>query len=428
MSWYSDLNRTEKRTFIAAFGGWALDALDFMVFTFVITTLMHLWGISKAEAGMLGTVTLLFSAIGGWCAGILADRYGRVKVLQITIIWFTVCTVLIGFAQNVEQIFVLRALQGLGFGGEWAVGSVLMGEIIRSEHRGKAVGTVQSGWAIGWGIAALLYTAAFTFLPENYAWRAMFWVGVIPALLVVYIRKHVPEPEVFKKTRAIQNESANKISPWAIFSPKMIKTTLLAAVMCSGIQGGYYAITTWLPTFLKTERNLSVIGTGGYLIVIITGSFIGYLIGAYLTDRIGRRANILVFTVLSVISVYFYTQVELTNTQMLFMGFPLGIAASGIFSGVGAYLTELFPTAIRATGQGFAYNFGRGVGALFPMLVGYISQSHNLAYAIGLFAGSAYLVVFFTALLLPETKGRNLDWGDDLFKKSEFDIKSTSTI
>ncbi|MCK8681853.1 MFS transporter [Pseudomonas umsongensis] len=409
MSWFSDLNKTEKSTFISAFGGWALDALDFMVFTFVIATLMSLWHIDKGQAGMLSTVTLLFSAVGGWGAGILADRYGRVRVLQITILWFSVCTVLIGFAQNFEQIFVLRALQGLGFGGEWAVGSVLMGEIVRSEHRGKAVGTVQSGWAIGWGAAALLYTLAFSTLPEDWAWRTLFWIGVIPALLVLYIRKHVPEPEVFQRAQRQQQASAQRVSPWLIFSPALLKTTLLASLLCTGVQGGYYAITTWLPTFLQTERHLSVVGTGGYLLVIILGSFVGYICGAYFTDKLGRRANLIIFALLSSITIFAYTRLELTNTQMLFLGFPLGFSASGIFSGMGAFLTELYPSAVRATGQGFTYNFGRGIGALFPGLVGYLSQTSSLAAAIGIFAGGAYFVVLAVTLLLPETKGKQLD-------------------
>ena len=174
------------------------------------------------------------------------------------------------------------------------------------------------------------------------------------------------------------------------------------------MQGGYYAITTWLPTFLKTERNLSVLNTGGYLLVIILGSFCGYIVGAYLADRLGRRANLLIFSVLSAASVYLYTQVPLSNEQMLVLGFPLGFAASGIFSGIGAYLTELFPSSVRATGQGFAYNFGRGIGALFPSLVGFLSQTHGLAWAIGAFATGAYVMVILTALLLPETKGREL--------------------
>jgi MFS family permease len=218
---------------------------------------------------MLGTVTLLFSALGGWIAGMLADRYGRVRILQITIVWFSVCTFLIGFAQSFEQVFVLRALQGLGFGGEWAVGSVLMGEIVRAQYRGRAVGTVQSGWAVGWGIAALLYTLAFSWLPEEWAWRSLFWFSVLPSVLVIYIRRNVPEPEVYTQSRAANDDSIAAVSPWTIFSPALLKTTLLAALLCTGVQGGYYAVMTWLPTFLKTERHLSVIGTGAYLSVII---------------------------------------------------------------------------------------------------------------------------------------------------------------
>lgn len=408
MGWYKELEPSGKRTFIASFLGWAIDALDYMVFTFVITTLIHLWGIDRGQAGMLGTVTLLFSAIGGWGAGILADKFGRVRVLQYTILWFSACTIGIGFTQNFEQIFVLRALQGLGFGGEWAVGSVLMGEIIQAKNRARAVGTVQSGWAVGWGVAALLYTVAFSVLPEDWAWRSLFWIGVIPAFLVLYIRKHVPEPEIFVQTKARQAKSTEKISMLAIFSPAFLKTTVLASLLCTGVQGGYYAVTTWLPTFLKTERNLSVLNTGGYLLVIIAGSFCGYLAGAHMADRFGRKLNFFLFAVLSMVSVYLYTQLPLTDTQMLFLGFPLGFAASGIFGGLGAYLTELFPSEIRANGQGFAYNFGRGVGALFPSLVGYLSQSMGLAMAIGVFAGGAYAVVLLAAILLPETKGRAL--------------------
>jgi MFS family permease len=402
------MSKTERRTFTAAFGGWALDAFDFMIFTFVITTISTLFQIDKGQAGMLATVTLLFSAVGGWLAGILADRFGRVRVLQGTILWFSVCTMLIGFAQNFEQILILRALQGLGFGGEWAVGSVLMGEMVRTEYRGRAVGTVQSGWAVGWGLAAVLYTVAFTLLPEDYAWRALFWIGIIPAVLVLFIRRHVPEPELFQRTQKAEVSSHHRTSAWAIFSPALIKTTALSALLCTGVQGGYYAVTTWLPTFLKVERNLSVIGTGGYLLVIIVGSFIGYLVGAYLTDRLGRRANLLIFAVLSGVTVYAYTQIALSNEQMLLLGFPLGFAASGIFSGMGAYLTELFPSAVRATGQGFAYNFGRGIGALFPSLVGYLANTKGLGVAIGIFAGGAAVMVLLTAMLLPETKGREI--------------------
>lgn len=408
MSWFSELNTVEKRTFYSAFGGWALDALDFMVFTFVIASLMTLWHIDKGSVGLLSTVTLLFSSIGGWGAGILADRYGRVRLLQISILWFSICTVLIGFAQNFEQLFVLRALQGLGFGGEWAVGSVLIGEMVRAEHRGKAVGIVQSGWAVGWGGAALLYTLSFSFLPEDLAWRSLFWIGIVPALLVLYIRKYVPEPEVFLQTKKNQSETGNSVAFWHIFSPALLRTTLLSALLCMGVQGGYYAITTWLPAYLKLEKGLSVFGTGSYLMVVIIGSFFGYVCGAFLSDRLGRRPNFILFAVLSAISVVCYMQLNLTDTQMLILGFPLGFAASGIYSGMGAFLTELYPSAVRANGQAFSYNFGRAVGALFPGLVGFISAQYTLGTAIAIFAGGAYCLVIVVTLFLPETKGKQL--------------------
>jgi MFS family permease len=410
LDWYTQLTRKEKNTFLASFAGWSLDALDFMVFTFVISTLSTLWHIDKAQAGMLGTVTLLFSAVGGWIAGWLADRIGRVKVLQLTILWFAVFTFLIGFAQNFEQIFILRALQGLGFGGEWAVGSVLMGEVIQAKYRGRAVGTVQSGWAIGWGMAAIAYTIAFSVLPEELAWRTLFWIGIAPALLVFFVRStHVPEPDIYEKTKTLATAKGKKTNLLDIFSPALLKTTLLASILCVGVQGGYYAVTTWLPTFLKVERHLSVLNTGLYLFVIISGSFIGYLAGAYITDRLGRKANLIIFSVLCGISVFAYTQLKITNFQMLILGFPLGFAASGIFSGIGAYLTELFPSDVRGTGQGFAYNLGRGVGALFPTLVGYLSKTIPLADAIGYFAGGAYFIVLVTIMFLPETKGKSLE-------------------
>lgn len=413
-SWYSELNKTQKRTFFAAFTGWALDGLDFLIFTFVVSTLISIWRIDRTQAGMLATVTLLVSAVGGWLAGILADRFGRARVLQGTILWFSLCTVMIGFAQNFEQVFILRALQGLGFGGEWAVGSVLMGEMVKSHNRGKIVGTVQSAWAIGWGGSAILYTLIFSMFRETIAWRALFWVGVLPALLVFYIRKNVPEPELFTKARQQSQLGKQRLSASAIFSPRFIRTTILASLLCTGAQGGYYGISIWLPTFLKTKWHLSVVGTGTYLLVIIFGSFTGYIVGAYLTDILGRRANFITFAVLSGISIIVYTQLSLSDKQALILGFPIGFASCGLFSGLGPFLTELFPSSIRATGQGFSYSFGRAIGALFPTLVGYLSQKVGLGPAIGIFAGGAYILVFMAAVLLPETRGTELatleDW------------------
>ena len=383
-----------------------LDGMDVMVFSFVLPTLMVLWHISKAQAGLLGTSSLLLSAIGGWLAGLAADRWGRVRVLQLTIVWFALFTFLSGFTNSFQQLFVVRGLQGLGFGGEWAVGSVLIGEKIRAEYRGRAVGTTQAGWAIGWGIAALFYTILFKALPAEIAWRAMFWIGLLPSLLAVWVRRHVQEPKVFERSRAL-SRSQSSMHFLEIFSPPMLRTTLLASLVALGAQGGYYAVSTFLPLYLNA-RGLSIPSTGGYLMVVIAGSFAGYLTSAHLTDWIGRKWSLVLFAVGSFTAIAIYTVVPLSNTATLLLGFPLGFFPSGSFSPMGSFFTELFPTSLRGSGQGFTYNLGRGVGALFPALVGYFSARMPLGQAIAMFAVSAYLLMVLSVLLLPETQGQEL--------------------
>ncbi len=406
--WIYDLTPTERSTLIATFGGWGLDGMDVMIYSFVIPTLIAAWHMSKAQAGMLGTVALLVSAVGGWLAGLLSDRYGRARVLQLTILWFAVFTCLSGFTNSFWQLLIVRGLQGLGFGGEWAVGSVLMGEAIRAQYRGKAVGTVQGGWALGWGVTAVCYTVLFSLLPAGMAWRVMFWIGILPALLVFYIRRNVPEPEVFRRTLARENSLGEGSHFLEIFSPSLLRTTLLTALLAVGVQGGYYAITTWLPTYLKTTRKLSVLNTGAYLGVVIAGSFVGYLISAWLSDRIGRKRTLVLYAVCSLLAIVGYTYLPISNSVMLALGFPLGFFASGAFSPIGAFFTELFPSRVRGSGQGFSYNVGRGIGALFPTLVGILSARMGLGHAISIFAVVAYLTMVIATLLLPETRGREL--------------------
>lgn len=401
--WMAQLDRRERSTLMATFAGWMLDGMDVMVYSFVLPTLIVLWHIDTSQAGLLGTSTLLLSAVGGWIAGLLSDRYGRVRVLQITILWFAAFTFLSGFANNFWELFALRGMQGLGFGGEWAVGSVLIGETIRSQFRGRAVGTVQSGWAVGWGIAALCFTFCFAHLPAALAWRTMFWIGILPAFLVFYVRSHVPETEVFLASK--DRGTAGRFLD--IFSPAMLRVTLLTSVVALGAQGGYYGVTTFLPLYLN-QRGLSVLHTGGYLGVIIMGAFGGYLCSAQLCDRMGRRGTLLLFGVGAFCIVMVYTLVPINNHAMLLLGFPLGFFPSGAFSPMGAFFSELFPTAVRGSGQGFSYNLGRGVGAMFPTLVGVCSAHMTLGRAIAVFAGGAYLLMAVGVLCLPETKGREL--------------------
>jgi len=405
---YKTMNPREKKTFWGCFMGWALDGMDFMIYPLVIGTIISLWQVDRGLAGLAVTGTLLASALGGWLAGYMADLIGRVRTLQITILWFSSFSLISAFAQDFNQLMVSRAMLGFGFGGEWAAGAVLMGETIRAEYRGRAVGSVQSAWAVGWGAAVVLQAVTFTLLPEELAWRAMFALGFLPALLLIYVRRHIEEPAVAVATRTKLAETANTPFILEIFKPEMLKTTVLASLLTMGAQGGYYAITTWVPTFLKSERKLTVIGSTGYLAFLIVGSLVGFLCGAWMADRYGRRKLFITFSIGAICLVLAYTQWEITNEMMMWLGFPLGFFASGYFSGLGAFLTELFPTRLRGSGQGFCYNFGRGMGAVFPALVGYFSTQYGLAAAIAVFAVVAYGVFLWAAWLLPETRGQEL--------------------
>jgi MFS family permease len=383
--------------------------MDTQFLSFVIPALIASWGLTKGEAGLIGTVTLLTSALGGWIAGILSDRIGRVRTLQITIVWFAFFTLMCSLTQNYTQLLVARGLMGFGFGGEWTAGAVLIGEIIRPRDRGKAVGMVQAGWAIGWAVSAGLYTLVFSLMPADTAWRVLFALGVLPAPFVILIRRLVDEPEIHRQQQQREAAEGQRTSFLEIFGGGVWFTTLRVAVLATGAQGGYYAITTWLPTWLKTEQHLSVVGTGGYLAVVIAGSYAGYLCGALSSDRFGRRLTFILFSVASMLIALVYTRVPMNNEVLLVLGFPLGFFASGLFAGMGAFMTELFPTRIRGSGQGFCYNFGRAVGATFPFLIGLVAQTMSLGSAIGVFAAIAYGVVVLAAITLPETRGAALE-------------------
>jgi MFS family permease len=407
-SWYRQVSKGERYTFWACFGGWALDALDVQMFSLVIPAIIAEWGISKTQAGLVSGVTLVASALGGWICGAAADRYGRVKTLQVTVIFFSVFTLLSAFAQNYPQFIVLKALQGFGFGGEWAAGAVLMAETIRNEHRGKAMGAVQSAWAVGWAAAVLLYATVFSFMSPDIGWRVMFGIGILPALLIIYIRRNVKEPVAPARKEGGLKDAKERTPLLSIFAPDVIRMTLIGGLLGVGAHGGYSALTTWLPTYLKTERHLSVLSTGGYLAVIIAAFFFGCLAASQLLDRIGRRQTILLFSVCCVGTVIVYLFVPLSNHAMLALGFPLGFFAAGIPASMGALFNELYPRGTRGTGVGFCYNFGRVVSAGFPVMVGHLAAQYSLGFAIGVDAVFAYAIVAVSVMMLPETRGRTL--------------------
>jgi MFS family permease len=401
-NWYADSTPLERRTFWASFGGWALDALDVQMFSLAIPALIAAFAISRADVGLLGSVTLFFGAFGGWLGGALGDRYGRVNALQITVATFALATFASAFVTSYNQLVVLKAIQGLGFGAEWACGAVLMAEIIRPDHRGRALGAVQSAWAVGWGAAVLLSAIVFTYAPADIGWRILFAAGLLPGLLILYIRGGIEEPR-----RVAKETPAPFLATMAgIFKPEMLRATLVGGLFGIGAHGGYAALTTFLPTYLREVRHLSVLGSSGYLAVIIVAFFCGCVVSGMLSDRIGRRANVALFAAACIVTVLIYVFAPLSNGEMLALGFPLGFFSAGIPASMAALFSELYPAGVRGTGVGFCYNFGRVVSAAFPFMVGFLSEHIGLGAAIGIDAAFAYALVLVAVLMLPETRGK----------------------
>ncbi len=404
-AWLRSLGPEGRRAFVGAFGGYALDSYDFQVLPLGLVAIAASLRISTGEAGLLTTVTLALSAVGGVGAGILVDRIGRVRTLQLTVITYAVFTVLCGFAPNFDTLLVFRALQGLGFGGEWAAGAILVAEYCSPRYRGRTVGFIQSSWAVGWALSVVVYTAVFSLASPHIAWRLLFWTGALPALLVLYLRRRVIDAPIVAQQR---ERDQHRGSIGAIFGRRLGRTTICAALLTTGVQGGYYTLATWVPAYLKTERHLTVVGTGTYLTVLIWGAFVGYLTGSYLTDLLGRKWTFVLFAALSAVLILAYTHIPTgANTTVLVLGFPLGLCTSAIFSGFGSFLAELYPTAQRGTGLGFTYNVGRALGALFPTLVGFLADSRGLGAAM-VIGAVAYGLAVLALLGLPETRGREL--------------------
>lgn len=407
LDWFRTLSAKGRRAFIGAFGGYGLDSYDFQVLPLALGAIASYFAINTGQAGLLTTVTLVVSALGGALAGVLCDKIGRIRTLQVTVATYTLFTVLCGFAPNFETLLVFRALQGLGFGGEWAAGAILVAEYAKPRYRGRAVAYVQSSWAVGWALAVLVYTVVFQVFSEDIAWRVLFWTGAIPALLIVWVRRHVTDTEAVTEKREQAGRTRGSFT--AILRRDLLRTTVFASLLATGVQGGYYTLASWLPTYLKKSRGLDVVGTGGYLFVLISGAFIGYVCGGILTDKLGRKRNMQLFASLSVVFMVGYTLVpDGANTLVMLLGFPLGFCTSAIFSGFGSFLSELYPAEFRGTGQGFTYNFGRAVGAAFPTVVGFLaSTTLGLGGAL-IFGAIGYVIAVIALFGLPETRGIEL--------------------
>ncbi len=407
-TWYHTISRTQWKSLLAAQLGWMLDAMDVMLYAFALTTIRDEFQLSGATAGALASVTLLSSAFGGIFFGALADKIGRAKALVYSILTYSIFTALTATSSGIPELILWRSLVGIGLGGEWSAGSVLVAETWPAAHRGKAIGLMQSGWAIGYILAALLSAAI---LPE-YGWRILFTLGILPAFLTLWIRKHVPEPAIWlERKTGTQPQAPSSLAE--IFRPPLLSKTLRAALITTSVLFAYWGLFTWMPAFLsspidKGGAGMSIIKTSAWIIPMQVGAFFGYTLFGFLSDRFGRKAVFVAFLIAAAALVPLYGNFGRNETALLLLGPLLGFFGHGYFSVFGAMLAELFPTRLRGTAQGFTYNAGRAFSAIAPYTIGALADEWGIGSALGL-TSAFFLLGAALMFLLPETKGSKLD-------------------
>ena len=383
----------------AAMLGFLLDAMDVLLYVFAIQVLRTEFGLSNQQAGLVSSATLLASAIGGVVSGALSDKYGRRTMLMATILLYSFASAGTAFSNSLASLMFWRALVGLGLGGEWSAGATLVAEYWPAEHRGKAISFMQSGWALGYMAAAGL-TALI--LPR-FGWRMLFLVGVLPALFTLWIRAKVQEPPVWTARK-----EQGRLSD--IFRGEIGRRTLLATAIATSTLFAYWGLFTWLPGFLSASKEnggagLSILRTTGWVFLMQAGAFFGYLSFGFFADRLGRRPAFLLYVAMAALLMPLYGLAPSWNLDhlVLWLGPLVGFFGTGYFALFGVMLAELYPTAVRGSGQGFTYNVGRGISALAPFLVGAIADRSGIGYGIAL--TSAFFVVAASLIfLLPETR------------------------
>ena len=404
--WWRSVGRREWHALVAGTAGWMLDGMDVMLYAFALGTIREEFGLSAAGAGALASVTLLSSAFGGIGFGMLADRYGRARMLRFAILTYSVFTALTATSQSVGALVLWRTLVGLGLGGEWSAGSVLVAETWPAAHRGKAIGIMQSGWAVGYILAAGLAAAV---LPR-WGWRPLFVLGVLPALLAFWIRRRVPEPDAWRPTEGGVVGAFRGLG--SIFRPPLLGRTLVATGVATLLLFAYWGLFTWVPSFLASPieqggAGMGIVRSSAWIVPMQLGALAGYLSFGFLADHFGRRPVFLVFVLSSAVLVPLYGAAAREAVILFLLGPAIGFFGHGYFSVFGAMLAELYPSGIRATAQGLCYNSGRAVSALAPATIGAIADARGLGTALGT-TSLFYVVAGVLILRLPETRGTEL--------------------
>ena len=429
MSFWTEASPAAKKALIAASLGWLLDAFDVMLYALILTAVVKDLDLTLATGGQLASLTLAASALGGLLFGVIADKFGRTRALSLSILLYSVFTFACGLAQNVWQLAIFRFLLGLGMGGEWASGATLVSETWPEKHRGKALGIMQSCWAIGYGAAAIVVALV---LP-TYGWRAVFFVGIIPALFTLWIRKNLEEPEMWTRSRA---HVASGFSPVAsgfsrtsepVASGFLVRRSLgeggsrisgvsltivvTLTLMNAATMFAWWGLNLWVPSYLSLPVEQGGIGLSTttmsmFIIAMQVGMWLGYVTFGFISDTFGRKPTYVTYLVLAAALVWAYGSTR-EPMYLLVLGPFVAFFGTGYFSGFGAVASEIFPTAIRATALGVTYNSGRLLSAAAPFIIGGLAQSQGFGLAFSITA-LAYLAAAVLWLGIPETKGRQM--------------------
>jgi MFS family permease len=403
VSWWSDADPPARRALAAGLIAWMLDAFDVMLFALVLPALSADLGLTRAQGGLLGSVMLVAAAAGGVISGRIADRFGRTRALMLSVALYSVFTFLCGFATSLAHFVVLRVFLGLGMGGVWTAGAALVSETWPSSSRGRALGFMQSGWAIGYAAAVLVVGAV-----QPFGWRAVFFIGILPAFFALWVQRRVQEPAIWTRTAA---SGAPRAGFSAIFANGIAPLTIALTLMNTCTLFAWWGFNLWLPSYLKSSpaqggAGLTGASTTWYLFVMQAGMWIGYVSFGFISDRIGRKKSYVCYLLAAAALLGIYVSVR-QPLLLLALGPCVAFAATGYFSGFGAVTAEIYPTSVRATAQGFTYNIGRLASAAAPYLVGTLADTRGFGTAL-LVCSAAFAVAAVCWIWIPETRGRTL--------------------
>ncbi|HUT07901.1 MAG TPA: MFS transporter [Candidatus Latescibacteria bacterium] len=405
-AWWKDASPDARRSLVAASFGWMLDSFDVMLYAMVLAALMSDMSMAKATAGLLGSLTLIASAVGGLVFGVIADRFGRRRALMGSVLIYSVFTAACGFASSVVMLAVFRIFLGLGMGGEWASGAALVSETWPAQHRGKALGIVQSSWAVGYAAAAAV---AAIVLPL-WGWRGVFFIGVIPAFFTLWIQKKVREPEIWRAGRAAAPSIRSGFGE--IFGKKRLRLTVLVTLMNACTMFAWWGFNLWLPAYLSMAPSQGGIGLSprtmsGLVIIMQSGMWLGYITFGFISDKLGRKRSYVGFLLAASVFMLLYSQTR-QPLLLLLLGPFVAFFGTGYFTGFGALTAEIYPTAVRATAQGITYNTGRIVSAMAPLVVGSLAQTRGFGFSF-IVISLAFVAAAVLWIGIPETKGKALD-------------------